>query len=425
MMNRRKFLNRATLSTAALPFWGSSAYAKNEPSTTPELSALSGEDYWKALRTEFPMPADQAYFNTGTMGAQPNRVLNAVLDNMRNNVVNIAQCDYQGNGPLLLQGYQGFDGLRTKIANLINARDLKEIALTQNATMGMNYISNGLDFKPGDEFINTNREHGGGFGGWRTAAKRYGLKYKEANIPIPANDPQEIFDNIFALVTPKTRVIAVPHILSTYGVVLPVKAICQEARKRGIFTIIDGAQGVGHVKVDVQDMGCDAYYSSLHKWLLAPAGNGILYVRKEVVGEVWTVAASYQWDNDEDHGLRLTQRGTGNISLIVGLEAAIDFHNEIGSQKVIKRIKELGDYLRAGLQEMDKVSIVSSLHPEMCAGITTYQVEGITPVELQNEMWKQHKLQPRAAGDNGLRQSTHIYNQKAEIDKALAVIKKV
>lgn len=424
-MDRRKFLTRAGLGTAALPFWGIPASATKETLFKPSLSAYSGEEYWEALRSEFPMPADETYFNTGTMGAQPTRVLNAVIDNMRGNAVDIAKCDYQGNGPLLLQGYQGFDSLRQKIAQLINARDFKEIALTQNATMGMNYISNGLDFQPGDEFINTNQEHGGGFGGWRTAAKRYGLKYKEATIPVPANNPQEIFDNIFALVTPKTRVIAVPHILSVYGVILPVKEICQEARKRGIFTIIDGAQSVGHIQVDVQDIGCDAYYSSLHKWLLAPAGNGILYVRREVVNEVWTVASSYQWDNDEDHGLRLTQRGTGNVSLIVGLEAAVDFHNEIGSEKVIQRIKELGDYLRSGLQEIDKVKIVSSVHPEMCAGITTYLVDGISPVDLQNEMWRSHKLQPRAAGNSGLRQSTHIYNQKAEIDKALEVIRRV
>ena len=424
-MDRRKFLHHATLSTAALPFLGQTASAKTKPLSATGRSHLSGEAYWKELRKEFPMPANEAYFNTGTMGAQPTRVLNAVIENMRANVVDIAKCDYQGNGPLLLQGYQGFDSLREKIAQLINARDYKEIALTQNATMGMNYVSGGLDFQPGDEFINTNQEHGGGFGGWRTAAKRYGLTYKEATIPVPANDPQEIFDNIFDLVTPQTRIIAVPHILSVYGVVLPVKEICAEARRRGIFTIIDGAQAVGQVKVDVQEMGCDAYYSSLHKWLLAPAGNGILYVRKEVVDEVWTVAASYQWDNSDDHGLRLTQRGTGNISLIVGLEAAVDFHNEIGSDKVIKRIKELGDYLRAGLQEMDKVKIVSSVHPEMCAGITTYQVEGISPVDLQNTMWKQHKLQPRAAGNSGLRQSTHIYNHKEEIDKALEVIKTI
>ena len=159
--------------------------------------------------------------------------------------------------------------------------------------------------------------------------------------------------------------------------------------------------------------------------MLAPAGNGILYVRNDVVGDVWTVAASYQWENEEDHGLRLTQRGTGNVSLIVGLEAAVDFHNEVGSEKVIKRIKELGDYLRAGLQEINKVKIMSSVHPDMCAGITTYLVDGMKPVDLQNEMWKRHKLQPRAAGENGLRQSTHIYNQKNEIEKALEVIRSV
>ena len=326
--------------------------------------------------------------------------------------------------PLLLSGYEPYVDLRKKIGKLINA-DYKEIALTQNATFGMNYVSNGLDLKEGDEIISTDQEHGGGRAGWDVAAARYNLKFKHAKMPVPANDPQEVIDRIFEEVTSRTRVIAIPHMISVYGLVLPVKEICQEARQRGIFTVLDGAQAVGHIPVDVQDIGCDAYFSSLHKWLLAPAGSGILYVRKEVIGDLWTTIASYNWDNQEDPGFRLTQRGTGNPSIIIGLEAAVDFHNEIGPKKVTDRIKYLGDYLRNGLKGLPKVTIYSSVHPDMCAGITTYGIEGIKGKDLQNLMWRRKKLQPRAVGEDKIRHSTHIYNLEHEIDAALEVVREL
>jgi selenocysteine lyase/cysteine desulfurase len=369
------------------------------------------------------MPLDEAYFNTGTLGAQPTVVLERVIESMRDNAMHIARTDYQGNGPQLLSGYASYDDLRTKIAALVNASDYKEISLTQNATFGMNYVSAGLDLKPGDEIINTDQEHGGGRAGWQVKAARFDLVYKQAKIPIPANDPEEIVASIMKEVTPKTRVIAIPHIISVYGVVMPVKRICAEARKRGIFTILDGAQTVGQIQVDVQDIGCDAYYGSLHKWLLAPAGSGILYIRKDSVKSIWSTIASYQWENKEDDGFRLMQNGTGNPSMLDGMDAAIDFHNKIGSKKVTDRIKYLGDYLRAGLKEIDEVFIHSSVHPEMCAGITTYGINGVKGVDLQNEMWKRRKLQPRSVGEDKIRHSVHIYNSEEEIDAALNIVK--
>ena len=419
-MDRRSFLLK-TGATTALPFVGLASLQAQRPDIK-DLHVLPEADFWKGVKKQFPMPLDEAYFNTGTMGAQPRVVLEKVIESMRFNAVNIAKTDYQGNGPLLLSGYEAYIELRKKIAAMINC-GYQEIALTQNATYGMNFISNGLDLKEGDEIIQTNQEHGGGSAGWKVAAARYNLVRKEIQLPVPANDPQEIIDLIFDAVGPKTRIIAVPHIISGFGTVMPVKEICGEARRRGIFTILDGAQSVGHVAVDVKDIDCDAYFSSLHKWLLAPAGNGILYVKSDIMPEIWTTLASYQWENEEDPGFRLTQRGTGNQSLIIGLEAAVDFHNEIGPKKVTDRIKSLGDYLRKGLQEIPNVEIRSSTHTDLCAGITTYGVKGVSGKDLQNEMWKRKKLQPRAVGEEMIRHSTHIYNLEREIDAALEIVR--
>ncbi|MEM7185233.1 MAG: aminotransferase class V-fold PLP-dependent enzyme [Bacteroidota bacterium] len=421
MTSRRSFLRSASLAAISVPFM--SFDSSREWSLEPLQQSYSDpEAYWKMVRKQFPLKEGQTYFNNGTMGPTPGYVLDAMIDHMLHFNKEAATIDYKnGSGPELLSGYFPYVELREKLARIINC-DYKAISLTQNATFGMNYVGMGLDLKEGDELLNTDQEHGGGFGAWQTLAKRKGCVYKQAKMPVPANDPQEIVDAIFEQVTPKTKVIAIPHIISVYGVVMPVKAICAEARKRGIFTVLDGAQCVGQVDVDVKEIGCDAYYSSLHKWLLAPAGSGLLYINPDVVGDVWTTIASYNWDNQDDHGFRLMQNGTGNPALITGYNAAVDFFNSIGKEKWLGRIKELGMYLREGLKEIPHVTIFSSTNEEMAAGITTYAVEGLTGPELQQTLWERERLQPRSVGKELLRHSVHIYNSKEEIDRTLAVL---
>lgn len=386
---------------------------------------LEDEAYWSMVRKQFPLKEGQTYFNNGTMGPTSGYALNVMIHHMQYHNIHAAEVDYKnGAGPELLTGYFPYEPIRKKLGSIINA-DFKEISLTQNATFGMNYIGQGLDLQKNDELINTNREHGGGFGVWQLLAKRKGCVYKQAAIEVPANDPDMIFDAIFSEVTPKTKVIAIPHILSVYGTIMPVKEICAEARKRGIFTVIDGAQSIGQIPVDVKDIGCDAYYSSLHKWLLAPAGSGLLYISEDRISDIWTTVASYNWDNQEDHGFRIMQNGTGNPGLLAGYEAAIDFFNTIGAERWFARIKELGDYLRLSLLEMDHITIHSSTNDSMCAGMTTYFAEGLTGPELQKQMWDSKKLQPRSVGTELLRHCVHIYNSKNEIDMAMSVLKEL
>jgi isopenicillin-N epimerase len=207
---------------------------------------------------------------------------------------------------------------------------------------------------------------------------------------------------------------------------MPVRQLCSLAREHGILSIIDGAQATGHIPIDVKEIGCDAYYSSPHKWLMAPAGNGFLYVKETLIDEVWTTLASSQWNNHEDNGYRLGQRGTGNPALLVGLEAALDLHFEIGPERVYRRIKELGDRLRRGLGQVEGTEIVTPVHPEMSSGLTTFKVDGVEGKALQNELWRRGKIQPRALGeDRGVRYSTHIYNSEDEIDRTLQIIEEL
>jgi selenocysteine lyase/cysteine desulfurase len=418
MVTRRRFLQSAAAAGLA---WGVSDASPAAGSDVPRMPDPREEDFWQKLRSQFPMPHDEAYCNTGTLGAPPSRVLNRMIDHMRTTAERIARCDWSDGGIELLSGYFPYEELRAKVGRLINA-GYKEIALTQNATMGMNFLSNGLDLAEGAEVIFTDKEHSGGRCGWELLAKRRGTTCRQVPIPIPVRDPDQIIEAFVTAFGPKTRVVSLPHITSGTGTILPVKEICRAAASRGIFSIVDGAQAIGHIPVDVLDIGCDAYYASPHKWLLAPSGTGILYIRKERIDEVWTTLASGQWDNHEDNGFRLTQRGTGNAALLVGLDEALDFHFKVGPERIHRRIKELGDMLRGGLRDMAGVHIHTSIHPAMSSGMTRFKIEGMDGKALQDKLWEQGKLQPRSQGENGVRYSTHIYNSPGEIERALRIV---
>lgn len=423
MSGRRTFIKKATFSALSFPLVGVDASPESFGSLPGRVQNTQDDSYWEMIRKQFPLDENQVYFNNATMGPPSGYVLQRMLQHQHYYARQAAEVDYKnGSGWELISGYFQYENLRKKLAKIIRAH-YKEVSLIQNATFGMNYIAMGLDLKEGDELLNTNLEHGGGYAAWQMLAKRKNCVYKQAKITIPANDPQQVFDAIFQEVTPKTRVIAIPHIVSVYGIVMPVKEICEEARKRGIFTVLDGAQSVGQIKVNVKEIGCDAYYTSLHKWLLAPAGNGLLYVDEDVVDQIWPTIASYNWKNEDDHGMRLMQNGTGNPALIEGCEAAVDFFNSIGEEKWTGRINELGDYLRESLSSLNQVTIHSSTNSKMCAGITTYSVAGLSGPQLQRKLWEEDRLQPRSIGSELLRHSVHIYNSREEIDRAITVIK--
>ena len=391
----------------------------------PPLPEEGAPDYWGKLRRQFPFPPDEAFCNTGTIGASPLRVLHAVVEHMVQSMVEVAHVDWHGGGRSLLSGYGAYADLRSKIGRLINANHTL-VALTQNATMGMNLLANGLDLPKGSGVITTDIEHPGGRCGWELLAKRRGTTHKMAEIRFPVGGPDEVVEAFEEAIGPETRVMSFPHISSEQGMVLPVKRLCDLARENGIISVIDGAQATGHIRLDMEEIGCDAYYSSPHKWLMAPAGNGFLYVNEALIDDVWTTLASSQWDNHEDNGFRLGQRGTGNPALLMGLEAALDLHFDIGPERVYGRIKELGDRLRRGLGEIDGAEIVTPVHPEMCAGLTTFRVEGVGDRELQDELWRRGRIQPRALREGkGVRYSTHIYNSEDEIDRTLQIIEEL
>ncbi|HYW47457.1 MAG TPA: aminotransferase class V-fold PLP-dependent enzyme [Bryobacteraceae bacterium] len=411
MPHRRSFLKSLAGPALAAPLFAQNA--------VPPMPRADDPAYWDKIRDQFLLARDKVFFNTGTIGAMPRVVFERTVEHLRLMATDVADWDYHGEN--WIGGYDDMAGVRTKAARLLNA-SLPEIGLTENVTAAMSYVAAGLDLDPGAEIIISNQEHPGGQSPWLNAAKRRKAVVKTVELPRPIHDRGQALELVSKAITPATRVIAISHVITGSGAILPAKEICAEARSRGILTVLDGAQAFGHIPVDVRDLDCDVYVGCFHKWLLAPAGTGFLYVRRDREKDIWTSLASSNWNNHNDDGYRFTQRGTGSMSLLKGLDAALDFHVAIGPERVQSRIKYLGDYLRAGLRRFPKVKMYSPDDESMCAAITVYGVEGVNGAQLQDEMWKR-RLRPRSSGSTGVRHCTHIYNSTAEIDRALAVVR--
>jgi len=421
MLDRRSFLG-SFASVALLARTGrrpGTAPAPDDAPRWPPPVFQDDEAYWRDLRKEFLIPADEAFFNTGTLGSMPKVVLQAVADDMNLVAGTVAHWNYKAGTPDYISGYNPETELRTALATLIGASP-DEVALTQNATLGMNYVANGLPLEPGHEIILTNLEHPGGRMGWELKSKRYGVYVKQVVVPVPPENPQQLIDLYVNATTPQTRVWSIPHLTSGQAIRFPVERMCAIAKERGIFTVVDGAQMSGHVQLDMKKIGCDAYYSSPHKWLLAPAGSGFLYVTSDKLPGVWATLASATWDDYKAGAYRLMQVGTGNRSLLKGYAAAIAFHNRIGAARVEARIMALANRLRAGLQQIPQAQIHSPVHPELVSGTTVWSLAGWSAGELMDGLWDRAKVRCRAMGDPlGVRQCCHIYTLPEDVDRTL------
>jgi selenocysteine lyase/cysteine desulfurase len=231
-------------------------------------------------------------------------------------------------------------------------------------------------------------------------------------------DAAQVLNLFSEAITPRTRVISFSHITTFSGVVLPAKELCALARPRGILSAVDGAHVPGMMRLNVQDIGCDMYSSSPHKWLQAPKGSGFLYLRDEVIDRLWNTIATEGWDDTKLRAERFQRIGSSNVPALWGLRAAIKMANDIGLERIERRHRALADYILAEMIKRGAISWTSTDAALRCA-IVTVNVPPVPRMELENWMWHTHKIRIRGADPNKLRLSTPYYLQKKEIDRFL------
>ena len=416
MLDRRQFMAVGTGVTGAIGLRNLLfAQLENAPATLPDVSLYdkNQDTYWAELRKQFLIPADEIYLNNGTVGSSPAPVLRAIFD-AYNTTEKLNQQDPEDYP---IWGYAAWNEFRDPLAAFVGGtRD--EIALLRNATEANSYIANGVDMKAGDEVLMTDQEHPGGEQPWQLRAKRYGIVIKKVILPKPVQKAAQVLNLFNDAISPRTRVIFFSHITTATGVVLPAKELCALARSKGILSAVDGAHVPGMMRFNVHDIGCDLYSSSPHKWLQAPKGSGFLFVRDEVIDRLWNTIATEGWDEPKLRAERFQRIGSSNVPSLWGLRAAIQMANQIGMDRIEKRHRQLGDYILGEMQKRGAESWTSPNAALRCA-IATVNVPPINRMDLENWLWKTHKIRIRGGDPSKLRLSTPYYLQKKDIDRFL------
>lgn len=381
-------------------------------------SATGDEAYWKLVSQQFPLEADLIYLNAANVCPASRPVMDRYWEFLR---------DFQANPSF--QNRDKYAALheraRAKLAALLHATP-DEIAVTRNTSEGSNIVVRGLDLKPGDEVLITDHNHPSNREAWRVRARRDRLAVRSLPVPVPARSSKELLDAFEKAITPQTKVIAFTHVTNTVGLHYPARAIAELGRRRGIWVHLDGAQTFGALEVDLKQIGCDSYSASAHKWAMGPLEAGVLYVRAERIPELWPSIVTAGWSEGLKGARKFEVFGQRDDPRRVGFEAAVDFLNLIGIQKVEARVRALATYLKRELLKIPGLELKTNLEPELSAGVVKFRLSGVPTQRAYDTLWARRRIAiaMTPSGDSeGLRLCPHIYNSIEELDRAVEAVR--
>ena len=291
----------------------------------------------------------------------------------------------------------------------------------------MNIIIQGLKIGDDDEILRTNLEYPNIIQALDMREKRYGTKIRVVDVPIHPQDQNEIVEKVIGAVNDKTKVLLISHMVFLNGQVFPVKEVCAKAKEMGLLTIVDGAHSFSHVDMDISEIGCDFYASSLHKWLGAPLGNGLLYVRKGMVEKLWPLYGDTQYE--EDNIMKLEHLGTRPCSDQNGIIPAVEFNLKIGKKNKSKRLKFLQMRWADVLKDHKNIIINTPLGEGQSFGIANVGIKNIKPGDLADRLFDEHNIFTVPIDDDrgirGLRVSPNLYSTVEDIDKFIDAMLKI
>ena len=417
------------MKTVSAGILGSIAFSAAQPGSSarslpdePGPLAPDDEHAWERIREMFPLTRNRVYFNTGTMGPSPS----VVLDTVKNALQTV---DVSGE-------YGGGEVARPAIAKFVNV-DEAEISITHNTTEGINVIAGGLPLKRGDEVILTTHEHVGNALPWLNRMKLDGIVIKVLK---PAATSADNLNRLSDLISTNTRVIAIPHITCTTGLIFPVKEIARLGHDKGLWVFFDGAHGAGMTDLDLREMGCDFYASCGHKWMCGPKGTGFLYVKKDLLDVVQTRwlggYSDLGWDVTVDppefKGYVPTAHrydfATQNSALQIGLAASTDFLGKVGIHNIVKRGNHLAALLQGELLKLgDGIEMLTPVEESSRGSIVGFRLKKIQYDKFGGHAAKRG-FRVRLVAEshlNSVRISTHIYNSADDVMRFIDAVKEV
>ena len=446
---RRQFMHAIANSSvvSGLAVGGTLPAAADLPEKSPAKLSGAGkapddEGYWRWIASQFLTYPQYAYMNCGMRGPSPRSVVQAQFEAIR--AYDTDRLSYA----TYVDTTASRGELRARLAAFVGC-DADEIALTNNTTEGMAFGTLGLNFKPGDEIIYTNHDHASGGQPVNLACARFGAKPVVVDLSAPEFHPPESDDQIveaFArAITPRTRLISFCHINYTDGCCLPVKKICELAREKGILTLVDGAHPPGMMDLNIHELGCDMYAGAGHKWLLAGMLTGFLYVRREVLDQVWPLVYSgpveglnmYHAEPDDtpfnrqaQTAARYEMRGSKNFAGAASLKAALEFQEAITPAAIEQRVRYMAGEVREGLRKIRGVDVLVSDQHNLSVGLVSFVVRNVEPKKLNDELWERHGIYIRDVTHPEInwavnRASLHIMNDIAQVHSLVEAVDEI
>ena len=416
-MRRRSFLAAAAGASAGAlvhtrfgpeAFRVLEAAGRQAGSRSPEELARD-EGYWAEVQNAFSVSRSIINLNNGGVCPSPRMVTEAF----------VRYTWQQEEAPVytmwqILEPQK--EHVRQRLAGLFGC-DAEEVALVRNTSEAMEILLLGLDLKSGDEVLTTTQDYGRMLTTLRQRVRREGIEMKFIQIPTPAETDEEIVEGFRAAITDRTRIILMSHQINLTGQILPVKAVCDMARERGVEVMVDGAHSFAQFDFRHEDIGCDYFGTSLHKWLLAPKGTGMLFVKKEKIPQIWPLMPAPERMDDDIR--KFEEIGTHPAANFVACGEAITFHDTVGAKRKEARLRYLKDTWAERLSSLPGAELHTSLDPKMSCAIGNINLTSVDPAAFRDYLWDRHHIIVVSIMHDefqGLRITPNLYTTMEELD---------
>ena len=376
------------------------------------------EEFWKKIRSAYARDPKLINLNNGGVAPAPTSVLDAEIEAIR----------YSNQLPAYRMWHDlepGIEDVRKKLARMWNA-DPECIAITRNASESLQIAQFGLDLKPGDEVLTTSQDYPRMITTWQQRERREKIVLKQLDFAVPVRNSADLVRLFEQGITPRTRVIHVSQVVFMTGQIFPIKEICALARAGGITSIVDGAHAFAHVPFQFSDFDCDFYGASLHKWLSAPIGTGMLYVRKDRIENHWALMAA---PPSMDKNIRKFEEiGTHPAAMHNATLQALEFHEQIGAERKFARLRYLKNRWAERLSKVPGARVLVELGPNQSGAFGTIHFDTIDPAKLSDALLNKYNIfvvPIKGPGLDGIRVSANVYTSPEEIDQFCAAVEAI
>ena len=416
--SRRGFLSLAGkglgLASLSIPTIGAlvkevEAASRSVAHLAPQQAAID-EDYWSVIQNAFTVTRGIINLNNGGVSPSPRIVTEALVRYIWQQEDATAYTMWQ-----ILEPQS--ETIRTGLAEMFGC-DREEIAITRNASESLEILLMGMDFKPGDEILTTTQDYPRMLTTLRQREKREGLVLKLIQIPVPPKNLNDIAALFERGITNRTKLVLISHQINLTGQITPVKAVCEMARAKGIETIVDGAHSFAQFDFKQKDLGCDYFGTSLHKWLYAPKGTGMLYVKRDKIEKLWPLMAAEPKQSGDIR--KFEEIGTHSAAPKLAIGEAMLFHNGIGGKRKEARLRFLSRYWMNRLKDVPKIRFNTSFDPNQSCAIANVHIEGTNPSAVGSYLFSKHHIftTPIVHEEfQGIRITPNVFTTLGELDR--------